>query len=127
MNMRKKSETSNTDVKKHLEVISQATCHGADLQASVAFMKIRAAHNELLWEKYSMTRRVRQRLNLHYGKQHALANFLHEVSALTEYMSLSLLAAYVAWRLAFQKRDHTLSIDESVPGVRTARCHNTDG
>jgi len=101
MNARKRIETWNAGRKDHLEALSEVTSRGADFEAFRKFMKVRVAHWDALWEKYTKPRWARLRMNLYGGKQRAFANFL--MSALKENESQRLVVAYGAGRRKIQK------------------------
>jgi len=56
MNARKKIVTWNSGTKDHLEALSEVTSRGADFEAFREFMKVRMAHWDALWEKYTNPR-----------------------------------------------------------------------
>jgi len=103
MNARKKIETRNAGVKEHLDVLSEVTSRGADLQAFREFMEVRVAHWEALWEECTKPRWARLRMNLYYGTQRAFANFLNQLRALKEDENQRLVLAYGAERWTSRK------------------------
>jgi hypothetical protein len=90
-------------VKEHLEAISKVTSSGADSQAFWGFVKVRAAHWEVLWKEYTKPRLAYPQMKLHCGKQRAFDNFFDELSALKEEKSQRLIVAYRAGRWVFGK------------------------
>jgi len=82
MNARKRIETWNAGRKDLLEALSEVTYRGADFEAFRKLMKVRVAHWDALWEKYTKPRWARLRMNLYGGKQRAFANFFNQLSAL---------------------------------------------
>jgi hypothetical protein len=93
------------------------TSRGAHFQAFLSFTRIRAAHDEELWNEYTKPPRcVRQRTKMHQGKPCAFNNF-NEFSALKEDKSQKLVVAYGAGRP--QKRAHQRRRHEHTRNART--------
>jgi len=112
MHARKKSETWNWGVKEHLEAISQMTSRGADFQAFLELMKIRAAHYEALWKEYTETSWARQRTSLCGEKKRAFTNFFNQLGALKVVKSQRLVAACGTGRWASKKGTFQLHLQE---------------
>jgi len=103
MNARKRIETWNAGRKDLLEALSEVTNRGADFEAFRKLMKVRVAHWDALWEKYTKPRWARLRMNLYGGKQRAFVNFFNQLSALKENENQRLVVANGAGQWKTQK------------------------